>query len=160
MKLDIYPFEIEKILTDNGLEFTNEFIKSKKTKQTTKKISKFSQECKKNNIEHRKTKPFHPWTNGMMERLNGTIKENTIYNQKYTSISHLEENLENFKNYYNLYRSHSSLKKEMKVSTPIEAVLRLSNIAPEIFLEKVLQLGKKVYTFAKPTENKLQPRET
>ena len=48
----------------------------------------------------------------------------------------------------------------MKVSTPIEAVLRWSNIAPEIFQEKVLQLGKKVYTFAKPTEKKLQPRET
>ena len=31
--------------------------------------------CKASGIEHRLTKPNHPWTNGQAERMNRTIKK-------------------------------------------------------------------------------------
>jgi len=34
--------------------------------------------CHRHGIEHRLTRPFHPWTNGHVERMNLTIKETTI----------------------------------------------------------------------------------
>ncbi|WP_374700420.1 MULTISPECIES: integrase core domain-containing protein [Cobetia] len=33
--------------------------------------------CHRYGIEHRLTRPFHPWTNGQVERMNRTIKEAT-----------------------------------------------------------------------------------
>jgi transposase len=43
----------------------------------------------KNNIAHRLTKPAIPKTNGMVERANGTIKNNTILKIKYKNIKHI-----------------------------------------------------------------------
>jgi transposase InsO family protein len=37
----------------------------------------FELACAKNDIDHRLTKPKHPWTNGQVERMNRTIKEAT-----------------------------------------------------------------------------------
>jgi transposase InsO family protein len=34
--------------------------------------------CEANAIEHRLTKPNHPWTNGQVERMNRTIKDATV----------------------------------------------------------------------------------
>ena len=31
-----------------------------------------------NDIDHRLTKPKHPWTNGQVERMNRTIKDATV----------------------------------------------------------------------------------
>ena len=39
-----------------------------------------------NGIEHRLTKPNHPWTNGQVERMNHTIKEATV--KRFHSVSH------------------------------------------------------------------------
>lgn len=72
-----FPFEITHILTDNGLEFTNRLIMSKKGELCTKS-SLLDIKCAENNIDHRLTKPCTPKTNGMVERVNGTIKNNTI----------------------------------------------------------------------------------
>ena len=38
----------------------------------------FNRVCVANGIEHRTTKPNHPWTNGQVERMNRTIKEATV----------------------------------------------------------------------------------
>ncbi len=48
------------LLTDNGTEFVNNI---------------FSDYCKNNNIEHRKTRPYNPRCNGIVERFNKTIKD-------------------------------------------------------------------------------------
>ena len=39
---------------------------------------RFDRICREYGVEHRITKPAHPWTNGQSERLNRTIKEATM----------------------------------------------------------------------------------
>ena len=39
---------------------------------------RFDMICQPNGIEHRLTKPNHPWTNGRVERMNRTIKDATV----------------------------------------------------------------------------------
>jgi len=75
--LEFFPFDITHVLTDNGLEFTNRLLKSKKGVYCTKP-SKLDILCEKNNIDHRCTKPFTPKTNGMVEKANDIIKNKTI----------------------------------------------------------------------------------
>ena len=53
-------------------------VESFKKGKLCKKPSKLDDVCERNNIEHRLTKPNTPKTNGMVERVNGTIKNGTI----------------------------------------------------------------------------------
>jgi hypothetical protein len=41
-------------------------------------VHRFDQIYRANGIEHRLTKPNHPWPNGQVERMNRTIKEATV----------------------------------------------------------------------------------
>jgi transposase-like protein len=127
-----FPFTLSHILTDNGLEFTNRLINSKKGVLCTKK-SKLDQLCEREDIKHRLTKPFSPQTNGMVERVNGTIKSNTILRNQYDTISRMNEDLTLFLINYNLYRRHGGLRREINVKTPIEAVEKWKEIKPELF---------------------------
>jgi len=71
--------------------------------------------CKENNIEHRLTIPCTPKTNGMVERVNGTIKNNTILLNTYESQTEMHYDLNIFLVYYNINRRHGSLSKELNV---------------------------------------------
>lgn len=130
--LDFFPFEITHILTDNGLEFTNKLLRSKKGK-TCEKPSKFDVKCDENNIDHRLTLPRHPQTNGMVERANGIIKQATIAKNEYLNYREMQEDLVKFLVHYNLVRRHGSLRRELKVKTPIQAVEKWFELKPEIF---------------------------
>jgi len=130
--LDFFPVYITHILTDNGLEFTNRLIMSKKGK-LCEKPSKMDVKCIKNNIEHRLTKPATPKTNGMVERANGTIKNNTILKIKYQNKQQMAKDMMEFLCYYNLYRRHGSLRKELNVKTPFQAVEKWYEIEPKLF---------------------------
>jgi len=133
--LDFFPIvKATHVLTDNGLEFTNKFIKSKKGKYC-KKVSKFDEICIKNNIEHRLTKPFTPQTNGMVEKANDIIKKGTIKKNEYKNLVQMCNDLTRFLVHYNLYRRHGSLRRELKVKTPFNAVEKWFEINPEIFKE-------------------------
>jgi transposase InsO family protein len=141
--LAFFPFEITHILTDNGLEFTNKLLKSK-TGHYCQKPSKLDVVCVENDIEHRLTKPATPKTNGMVERVNGTIKNNTIKINEYNNKEEMQNELIKFLTYYILYRRHGSLRKELKVKTPFEAVEKWFEINPKIFKENPLQFKNKV----------------
>ena len=52
--------------------------------------------CEANCIEHRLTKPNHPWTNGQVERMNRTIKDATVKRFRYTSHDELRTHLADF----------------------------------------------------------------
>jgi len=60
-----FPFEIKKIQTDNGVEFTNRFI-------NTNALSALDNYLLRECIEHQLTKPATPWHNGRVERSHRT----------------------------------------------------------------------------------------
>ncbi|CAN1578565.1 hypothetical protein MCERE19_04367 [Spirosomataceae bacterium] len=51
--------------------------------------------------------------------------------------------------FYNLYRSHGSLRKELKVKTPLNAVQKWYDIKPELFREKPEILYQKLINLQK-----------
>lgn len=159
-----FPFKITHILTDNGLEFTNALLVSKKGKRCTKP-SKMDQWCSKENIEHRLTKPNTPKTNGMVERANGIIKSNTILKEQYDTKEEMNTHLIEFLVYYLFYRRHGSLKRELDVKTPYEAVEKWYELKPDIFSENPLQFKKRILTLRQKFKSKQgcftqQPCET
>lgn len=158
--LTFFPFRITHILTDNGFEFTNRLIKSKKGAHCSK-TSLLDLKCEANNIEHRCTKPCTPKTNGMVERANGTIKSNTILRYKYENKAALESDLIKFLVLYNLHRRHGSLRKELNVKTPFEAIEKWFLLKPEIFKQKTDEFKNKVINLQNQIVNlHQQPCET
>lgn len=127
---EYFPFYITHILTDNGLEFTDKWARGKGFVSGN---HIFDAECTEDNIEHRLTAPYTPQTNGMVERVNGTIKNATIKAKEYTNIEDLQADLNKFLIYYNFNRRHGSLRKELKVRTPFDAVQSWFQMKPEIF---------------------------
>ena len=77
------PYKIHKILTDNGIQFTN----LPRNRNALPHI--FDRVCEEHKIEHRLTLPGHPWTNGQVERMNKTIKEATVHRYYYDSKNQL-----------------------------------------------------------------------
>lgn len=159
--MSFFPFVLTHILTDNGLEFTNKLIRSKKGSLCTKP-SLLDERCAKNNIEHRLTKPSTPKTNGMVERVNGTIKNNTVLRTDYQNKAEMDEDLLRFLVAYNLYRRHGSLKKELGVRTPFEAMEKWHALKPEIFKETPASFKEKILGLKNQTIPKIpqQPCET
>jgi transposase-like protein len=125
-----FPFTITHILTDNGLEFTNRF--SRGAKEPTGN-HRFDKACAARNIKHRLTEPFTPKTNGMVERANGIIKAGTIKVEEYKDLKEMIIDLDKFLLYYLFSRRHGSLKKELNVRTPYEALQSWYNLDPTIF---------------------------
>ncbi len=64
---------------------------------------RFDMICDANGIEHRLTKPNHPWTNGQVERVNRTIKEATVRRCHSESHNQLRAHLADFLAAYNVY---------------------------------------------------------
>jgi len=56
----------------------------------------FEYACALSGIDHRTTRPKHPWTNGQVERMNRTIKEATVERFYYKTCDQLREHLANF----------------------------------------------------------------
>ncbi len=96
--LAFYPYPVHHILTDNGFEFCYDALpKGKKTK----KGHPFTKLCRAHNIQHRRIKFRHPWTNGMVERFNGKIKKNVLKKYLFSDVDDLKEKLTAYINNYN-----------------------------------------------------------
>lgn len=145
--INFFPYKMTHVLTDNGLEFTNRLLKSKKG-EACKTKSKFTLACEFNNIQHRCTKPFTPKTNGMVEKANDIIKKKTIKITTYKSLKEMNDDLLKFLKHYNLYRRHGSLRKELNVKTPIQAVEKWYEMDPEIFNQNPEEFRKKIDNLA------------
>jgi transposase-like protein len=141
--LAFFPFGITHVLTDNGLEFTNRLLKNKKGEYCTKP-SKLDVLCQRNSIDHRCTKPFTPKTNGMVEKANDIIKERTVKRTRYNSLEEMNEDLMRFLVHYNLYRRHGSLRRELKVKTPFNAVEKWNELDPKIVKENPTDFKTKI----------------
>ena len=72
-----FPYAIHTVLTDNGMAFAD--LPKYRDGPTARWMGHiFDRVCRENGIEHRLTKPYHPWTNGQAERMNRTVKDATI----------------------------------------------------------------------------------
>lgn len=94
--IGFYPYKINYVLTDNGLEFT---YKGKAAK--TRLAHPFDKVCKKHRIMHRLIKFAHPWTNGMVERFNRKVKQNVIKRYLFDNVKELDQELIAYVNRYN-----------------------------------------------------------
>src|SRR5215212_9322588 len=91
------PYRVHTVLTDNGTHFTTPgntasaapLIKAALDAGETVWAHAFEYACAQNDIEHRLTKPYHPWTNGQVERMNRTIKDATVRRYYYESHDQL-----------------------------------------------------------------------
>ena len=94
------PYKIRTVLTDNGVQFCDQ--PSRRNGPTARlRMHMFDKTCREHEIEHRLTKPNHPWTNGQVERMNRTIKEATVKRYHYDHHDQLRRHLADFLDAYN-----------------------------------------------------------
>ncbi len=138
--LSFYPFMIKKILTDNGREFTlaNWARWGKRIKNT----HAFDQVCQACGIEHRLTRPYTPKTNGLVERTNGLIRQDTHKRHKYPGYPELIDALHAWLAYYNLRRKHRRIGRK----TPYEAVCDWYRKCPNLFIKEPTHLPDSLST--------------
>ena len=117
------PYKIHTILTDNGIQFANR----QKDRYAFKLM--FDRICAKHGIDHRLTKPNHPWTNGQVERMNRTLKEATVYRYYYDTHQQLRDHLATFLMAYNFAKRLKTL----KGLTPYEFICQQWQKQPERF---------------------------
>src|SRR3712207_5694420 len=71
-----FPDRLHTVLTDNGMAFAD--LPKYRDGATARWMGHvFDRVCREHGIEHRLTKPYHPWTNGQAERMKRTIKDAT-----------------------------------------------------------------------------------
>jgi transposase InsO family protein len=75
------------------------------------RVHAFAYACEQHAIEHRRTQPKHPWTNGQVERMNRTLKEATVKRYYYYQThQQLKEHLQTFLMAYNFARRLKTLR--------------------------------------------------
>jgi transposase InsO family protein len=131
------PYKIHTVLTDNGTHFTEPSgnawtpteIKAMRAEKVFFRCHSFEAACADLDIEHRLTKPRHPWTNGQVERMNRTIKEATVKRFHYDDHNQLRQHLADFISAYNFGRRLKTL----KGLTPYEFICKSWTAEPERF---------------------------
>src|SRR3954467_11499500 len=103
------PYRLHTVLTDNGIQFAD-LPKNRDGWTARYRVHRFDQICRANGIEHRLTKPNHPWTNGQVERMNRTLKEATVRRYYYQSHDKLRAHLAAFVDAYNFAKRLKTLK--------------------------------------------------
>ncbi len=85
---------VQRVLTDRGSEFK----------------SAFDEACKSHEIKHTRTKPRHAFTNGFVERLQGTILHEhwriEFRRRYFTKLGQLDRSLQSYLRLYNHHRIH------------------------------------------------------
>jgi transposase InsO family protein len=120
------PYKIHTILTDNGVQFVDRFQGVSQT--WIGHI--FGRTCQHSGIEHRLTKPYHPWINGQAERMVRTIKEATVKAFHYASIQELRRHVGAWLIAYNF----AMQLKALKFRTQYEAIDELWKSKPDVFI--------------------------
>ena len=122
------PYKIHTVLTDNGIQFC-ELPKNRQGPTAMWRRHMFDITCANNKIEHRLTKPNHPWTNGQVERMNRTLKEATVKRYHYETHRQLKEHLHAFLMAYNCAKRLKTL----RGLTPYEYICKVWTECPKQF---------------------------
>ena len=126
--IEAVPYKIHTVLTDNGMQFCHA-PRNRSGPTARYSVHMFERVCRENDIEHRLTKPNHPWTNGQVERMNRTLKDATVKRYHYDSHDQLRTHLKLFLDAYN----HARRLKTLRGLTPYEHVLQVWTKEPERF---------------------------
>ena len=126
--IEAVPYHIHTVLTDTGVQFCDA-PKNRSGPTATWRVHRFDRICREHGIEHRLTKPNHPWTNGQVERMNRTIKEATVKRYHYESRDQLRAHLQLFVDAYN----HARRLKTLRGLTPYEFIHQVWTKEPERF---------------------------
>jgi Integrase core domain len=132
------PYKIHTVLTDNGIQFTTPGVGGSAVPLIKEAIANgeifrahaFELACARADIDHRTTKPKHPWTNGQVERMNRTLKEATVKRYYYETHDQLRGHLANFVMAYNFAKRLKTL----KGLTTYEYVCKIWTTEPERFI--------------------------
>jgi transposase InsO family protein len=136
--VEAVPYRINIVLTDNGTHFTTPGAGGSAAQLIADALAKgepvwahaFEYACATLGIEHRTTKPKHPWTNGQVERMNRTIKDATVKRFHYDDHDQLARHLADFISAYNFGRRLKTL----KGLTPYEFICKCWTSEPERFI--------------------------
>ena len=127
------PFNIKKVLTDNGKEFTDRFSCMGVREPSWE--HEFDRICLENGIEHRLIRPRHPQTNGMVERFNGRIEE-IISQTRFNSAKELKDTLNHYLRIYN----NQIPQKALGYISPVQALKKWQQDKPKLFNKSVYNL--------------------
>jgi transposase InsO family protein len=133
--LKAVPYKVHTVLTDSGTHFTSPGNIGSAAADIRRAMDRgerflahaFEYACAQNHIDHRLTKPRHPWTNGQVERMNRTIKDATVKRFHYEAHDQLRSHLTDFINAYNFGRRLKTL----KGLTPYEAICKSWTTEPQ-----------------------------
>ena len=126
--IEAVPYRIETILTDNGIQFAD-LPKNRQGPTARLRRHPFGRLCLEHGIEHRLTKPNHPWTNGQAGRMNRTIKDATCKRYHYENHAALRDHLATFLDAYNFAKRLKTL----KGMTPFEYICKIWTDDPDRF---------------------------
>jgi transposase InsO family protein len=127
--VEAFPYKIHIVLTDNGRAFAD--LPKNRDRPGTRLLGPhiFDRVCIDNDIEHRLTKPYHPWTNGQAERMNRTIKDATVKVFHHDDLQSLKAHVLAFVTAYN-FAKHL---KALRWRTPYQAICDAWTNDPSIF---------------------------
>lgn len=127
--IDAVPYKIHTVLTDNGIQFAD--LPRNRSKPTAIwRGHPFDRACNEHGVQHRLTKPNHPWTNGQVERMNRTLKEATVQRYHYDNHQQLQRHLIDFITAYNFARRLKTL----HGLTPYEHICKVWTKQPDRFV--------------------------
>ena len=129
--VEAFPYMIHTVLTDNSMS-SADLPKNRGRHAAIEAIFGghiFDRVCHEHGIEHRLTKPYHPWTDGQAERMNRTVKDATTKAFRYETAESLRAHVLAFVTAYN-FAKHL---KALRWRTPFRAVCDAWAKDPSIF---------------------------
>ena len=105
-----FNIPLDRILTDNGKEYTTHWANGK---------HEYEKFLRQNSIRHTRIKPRNPQSNGIVERFNRTLAEEfyqiAMMKKIYSSLSELQNDLNQFIYYYNFKRTNQGYRLKGKI---------------------------------------------
>jgi hypothetical protein len=140
--LNAVPHRIHTLLTDNGIPFAQQ---PRNRITASSRQMRFDMICEANGLEHRLTKPNHPWScedqktvrgtvflsGGQVERMNRTIKDATVKRYHYDSHAQLRTPLADVLDASTFARRPKTLSR----LTPYEYICKIWTSEPDRFIQ-------------------------
>lgn len=107
---DKLGFKVKLVQTDNGLEFVND-------QDITNKKTRFEKYLEKLDIKHKRTRPYSPWQNGIVERSHRIDNELFYSKRRFSSYKQMKKSFIRYSTRYN-----NIARKILNFKTPNEIV--------------------------------------